>query len=429
MGNLCSSNQYDKDAVVRSLWETQRAIPVLPINPNLDALRVLLKRSDGYHDVGNVYSLCKPGKDKDWLQDALYPRRRLRKFHPASKQKLLYLLPPQSLGNQSSVIADHDGAVAQALVGPANAAAWFAKASSIQVCIPDCELREFNTTNWGEMMNHFVPDMSALGPPGRNHKQQLFILQKVLVVSHIKIAAYYGTDIDVDVDVDVSATVLPAKGVDVKASAIRTTDTGIVVREFTLSASQKNRKLPVAFSGFKYTFDKFGIPEEQATRHESDCAGESSHAAQESESSSKRDNSDEQEDEDAAVYDENMRELLEDDDGDENWFATVRTTDPSSLEILPYLSEEEEEEEEVDDDDVDVDVDQQPAPPPRDLEDIDWIYFTWLWSYWRYVLSSASFCKSFCDDDLQAFAMVIHQKLFVDEDYRCLIRFLNFANL
>lgn len=350
MGNLYSSNRHDKDAVVRSLWKSLRAVPVLPINPNLVPLLVLCKRSDGYHDVGTVYSLCKPGKGKDWLEGVLYPRRKNK-----------YLLPHQGIGQQTSVmISDDEGALAKVLVGTANAAALFKKSESIDVCIPVCEIREFNIEKWDEMMEHFDPDQqsSALGSPGGlNGKRDLFIVQKVLLVSQIKITASYKSDAGREVKSNANP-VMPSHGVNIEAS-FRTTSSS-VIGEFTLSATQKYQKLPVAFSGFSYTYDKFGVREHfgKETRCQSDGeTGESSGASQ---GDSDSDNDDPQDD-------PNVGRLLEFNEG---WFANAIPN--PNLEIYSYLEEPEdpeeplnaEEEEEEEEDEV---VDQN-APG---MEDID----------------------------------------------------------
>jgi hypothetical protein len=353
MGNHCSSKQYvDRDAALRDLWKSQRAIPVLPINPYLDALRVLNRQSDGFHDIGSVYSLCKPGEDKEWLKEVLLPRRRLH-----------HLLPATSTGEQRSVVLDDDGALAQALVGPANAAAWLQNAESIQICIPDCEIRELHMDNWAELIRRFDPKLQTLGPPGRNGKRDLFIVQKVLLVSHVKITASYQTD-DASLELATSADhpVTPSPGVTLEAS-FRPTSSGSVVGEFTLSPAHRNLKLPVAFSGFLYTYDKFGNRDldGKETRSQADAAGE----VGESSGAASDDGSEAEDEEEGAQIDEHMGGFLVD-----NVFATIIPGDLRELEILPHLEEEEEEAEHADaeENEGQVHVVDQNA---SDLEDID----------------------------------------------------------
>lgn len=346
MGNLCSSNRYDRDAVVRSLWKSLRAVPVLPINPNLIPLRVLCKKSDGYHDVGTVYSLCKPGKDKEWLKDVVYPRRKL----PVLGRKNKYLLPPKSIGQQTSIVSDNDGALAKALVGPVNAAAWFKKTESIEVSIPECEILEFNKEKWDEMMDHFDPDLQTSILGSADGKRDLFIVQKVLLVSQIKITASYK----INAGLDVKTSVMPSQGVNLEA-IFRSTSSSII-GEFTLSATQKDQKLPVAFSGFSYTYNKFGIREHfgKETRSQPDGEiGESSGASQ----------ADSDPEDDDPVDDPDMGSLLDEND----WFVNVIP----SLEIYPYLAEPDEPEQPLnepgEDEEEDGVVDQN-APG---LDDID----------------------------------------------------------
>lgn len=342
MGNLCSSNQYiDRDAVIRELWKSHRGIPVLPINSTLDALRVLNKKSDVFHDVGNVYSLCKPGKDKEWLKDVLYPQLRLD-----------HLLPPTSISEQMLVISDDDGALAKPLVGPTNADAWFQNAESIQIRIPDCDMHELNMDKWAEMIQRFDPDLQTptLGPPGRNGKRVLFIVQKVLLVSHIKITASYKTD-DAGLELLNGADhppLTPSQGINLEAK-FRTTSPGSFVGEFSLSAAHKNQKLPVAFTGFPYTYDKFGNRdvEGKETQSQADAAGEigESSAVVSGEEDDPGAEEEEFEEDDGPETDEHMGRFLVDND----WFATVMPcTDPSQFEILPRLEEEEEEAEPAD---------------------------------------------------------------------------------
>ncbi|KAG0575504.1 hypothetical protein KC19_5G008600 [Ceratodon purpureus] len=337
MGNLGSSNRYEKVEVVRRLWKLQRAVPVLPISPHLIPLLVLSKRKDGYHVAGDVFSLCKPGNGKDWLKDVRPPL-------PRRKNK--YFLPPKSIGQQTYVFSDDDGALAKALVGSANAAVWFKKFESIEVCISECEIREFNIEKWDEMMEHFDPDLQTTKPGSPeclSGNRELFIVQKVLLVSQIKITASYkgnaGPEVKSNVDPE-----MPSQGVNIEAS-FRTTSSSII-GEFALSAKQKNQKLPVAFSGFSYTYDKFGVREHfgKGTRCQADAEiGESSGASEEADS-----------DDDDPQDDPNMGGLVDFNDG---WFANVKPN--PSLEIYPYVEEsqeplnaEEEEEEEEDEDEV-----------------------------------------------------------------------------
>lgn len=331
MGNLCSSGHCNRDAVVQNLWKSQRAIPVLPINPDLDSLRVLCRKSDGFHDVGTVYSLCTPGAKKEWLKHEVYSQRR----------SSIYRLPPKSIGQQTSVISDDEGALAKALVGSAYAAAWFTKAESIAVAVPECEVREFNMEKWEEMMKHFDPDLqtSTLRSPGCNGKHDLFVVQKVVLVSQIKITASYkhnGAP-------EVKTPVKPPQGVNIETSIRITSDR--VVREFTLTAQKQNQKLPVALSGFSYTYDRFGVREHFGTETCAQADGEIGESSGTSQGDSESDDEDRQ-------TDPNMGLLLEENE----WFASIN---PMDLEIYPNVEEpsdgeegqeaeeEEEEEEEV----------------------------------------------------------------------------------
>ena len=352
MGNHLSNNKYDKDEVIRSLWKSLGAVPVLPINPNLNVLRVLFKQNDGYHDVGTVHSLCKEGNDKKWLQNVVQPRNRLL----FSKNK--YLLPPRSIGQQTIVISDAKGVLAKAFVGAAHAAAWFKKSESIEVCILGCEVREFNKEKWEEMIQHFDPDLqsSLLGPPDRQGKRAVFIVQKVVLVSQIKITVSYKTN----EGLDINTPDILYHGVKLRAG-FRSTNSSRVFREFTLSATEKNQKLPVAFSGFRYKYNKFGVRESFGNETHAQPDGEVGESSGASQCGSDDDEAD-FDDEDIAQNDPHMGSFLQDDE-----FANIKPINPSEIEIYPYLDEAPEElpdGEEEQDEDIDQNA-------PGHMEDID----------------------------------------------------------
>lgn len=340
MGNLHSSGRYDKDTVIRHLWKALRAIPVLPINPHLAPLRVLTKGNDGYHDVGSVYSLCKPGTGKNSLRSLVSPSF-FQTFTGLGKKKYF---TTESIGTQTYNISDDHGAIAKLLVGEANAAAWFSRAKSIDVHLPECWVCEFKNENWEEMLQHFDPDMSKpfLGKSERNGKWKLYIVQKVVLVSHVQITASYRTTSGMNFQLP---EVVPGSKVQTKVK-VHGEETVV----FTLSATKKDQKLPIAFSGLQYTYDKFGVREAkqgERTRNQPDTAASSSHGED-----NEYDEDDEVVDEDTAANDEDMGDFFENED--DEWCISI---------ISRHGQDEE-----------DDDPAQNPASPagslPRDLEEI-----------------------------------------------------------
>lgn len=339
MGNHQSS---DKDTVLQNLWKAQRAIPVVPLNPKLDALRVLTKHSNGYHDVGNVISLSKSAGQHEFLS----PRKQKR------------FVTTKSMGTQSYTIADNHGAVATKLT---DASAWFQNATSVQVRIPECWVREYDVQNWNDMVRHFNPDMHKVNsklqnPDVWNSQRELFIVQKVVLVSHITITAKYTTSAACP---EVQSAVSLPSGLQIKR---RILDEGTTV-EFTISGTQENQKLPIAFSGFKYTYDKFGELKSQPRTQADSASASSSHVEDEDDEDEEEDEDDE---EDVAADDADMGDFLD----DEGWCTQIVSDyDPSEYEIFDKCDEGDE-----------------PPPPPgtpagsppgsprsprNDLEDID----------------------------------------------------------
>lgn len=257
MGNHSSKNNYSKDEIENWLWKILGAVPLLPVNPNLEVLRVLLKQKDGYHDVGTVHSLCKKGKDKKWLGKVVQPQRRRLFWKNKSSPSQEYLLPPRSIGQTTIFISDTKGALAKALLGPVYAAAWIEKAESMEVRILGSEVHEFKKEKWEEMIQHFDPDLgsSLLGYPDRHSHRELYIVQKVVLLSEIKITVSYKTNEGVGINIP---TCFLHDGLKL-TGGVRSTNGSSVIREFTLSNPETNQKLPVAFSAISYNYNQCGI--------------------------------------------------------------------------------------------------------------------------------------------------------------------------
>lgn len=221
--------------------------------------------------------------------------------------------------------------IAKLLLGPTSKLP-----SSIEVFIPECWVKEYPREHWDDMIDRFKPQNSI--------PRQLFIVQKVVLAPKIKI---------VDGNTD---TVL-----------------------FTISANQ-NQMLPIAFSGSKYSYDKFGnLESKNSYQVQHDTAGASC-------SHSEADD-DEDEDKDEDEDDEDKEKDEDEDNGPANdvhtgdllansgddWIMSLLDSMPTDNEIYAHVNVGDEDD---DDDDPAGPPPSPPGSPPRnqqdsDLDDID----------------------------------------------------------